>query len=105
MQDPTSNVQLEEQPATPKKQETSLGLSLTELGLRARAENVLLGAGINTVGDVLAALEEGDEALTKLKGFGPRSLADLKERLQEQGFSLPVEAVSPLVSDSACLNA
>ena len=95
MQDSTSDVQFEEQPTPLKGRETSASLSITELGLRARARNVLLDAGINTVRDVLAALEGGDEALTGLAGFGPKSLADLKERLRERGFPLPGEAVPP----------
>ena len=86
-----------------KQQKASPNLSVTELGLSRRASNVLLGAGINTASDVLAALEKGDEALTKLKGFGPRSLADLKKRLQEQGFPLPVETVPPLKALEAIL--
>ncbi len=59
-------------------------LSIAELGLSARARNVLLEAGLGTIGDVLAALSTGDDALTRLKGFGPKSLADLKARLQER---------------------
>lgn len=66
--------------------------SITELGLRTRAENVLLDGGISTVGDALAALEEGDDAVLSLKGFGPKSLADLKTGLQERGFTLSGEA-------------
>ncbi|MDY7077307.1 MAG: NBR1-Ig-like domain-containing protein [Chloroflexota bacterium] len=93
MQDPTPANQIEGPP--------SPDLSITALGLSTRAKNVLLGAGISTVGKALAALEEGGETLTGLKGFGSRSLTDLKKRLQEQGFSLPAppvpdEAVPPL---------
>jgi len=95
MPDSTPDVQLEKQPATSKEQQVSPNLSVVELGLRARARNVLLDAGINTVSDVLTALENGDEALTGLKGFGPRSLADLEERLQERGF-LPSGEAGPL---------
>ena len=69
--------------------------SITELGLRASARNALLGAGISTVSGVLATLAGGDEALTNLKGFGPKSLADLKKRLRERGFALPGEAAPP----------
>jgi len=90
-----SDNQPEEQP--------SPDLAITELGLPARARNVLLGAGISTVDDVLAALQKGDEALTRLKGFGPKSLTALKKRLQEHGFSLPVEAVPPLEALEAIL--
>jgi hypothetical protein len=63
--------------------------SIAELRLSTRARNALFEGGIDTVGDVLAALEEGDEALLGLKGFGAKSLADLKERLRERGFHLP----------------
>jgi len=90
-----SDNQPEEQP--------SPDLAITELGLPARARNVLLGAGISTVDDVLAALQKGDETLTRLKGFGSKSLTALKKRLQEHGFSLPVEAVPPLEALEAIL--
>jgi len=88
MEDPTSDVQPEQQKGSPD-------LSIAELGLRTRARNALLGVGISTVGDVLTRLEEGDKAITGLKGFGPKSLADLKERLRERGFVLPGEIVTP----------
>nr|NIV36641.1 hypothetical protein [Anaerolineae bacterium] len=92
MPDSAFNVQPQEPPI---EQSASPSISITLLGLRARARNVLLDAGIHTVGDVLAALAQGDETLTGLKGFGPRSLVDLKQRLQEQGFALPDEPAPP----------
>ena len=76
-------------------EKSSPDLSITEMGLRASARDALLGAGISTAGDVLTRLEEGDEALTGLKGFGPKSLAGLKEQLRKRGFALPDEAASP----------
>jgi hypothetical protein len=88
MQDSTSDNPLEERPSS--------DLSITEIGLSARARNVLVDAGLTTVDDVLSALRTGDKALTRLKGFGSKSLSDLKTRLQEHGFSLPEEPVSPL---------
>ncbi len=93
MPDPTSNVQ--GQPTMTEEHEPSPDLSITELRLRTRTRNALLGAGINTVANVLAVLDKGDEALTDLKGFGPTSLAELKERLKEHGFLLPSEATPP----------
>jgi len=95
MPDSPSNVQYGGQPAKLSKQGVSPDLSITELGLRPRARNALLRAGISTVRDVLAVFGQGDEALLALEGFGPRSLSDLKERLQEQGFLLPGE-VAPV---------
>jgi large subunit ribosomal protein L31 len=68
---------------------TSPELSIAELGLGSRAQTVLAGAGIHTVGDVLAKLEEGEETLTNLKGFGLKSLAALKKQLRGRGFVLP----------------
>jgi large subunit ribosomal protein L31 len=76
-----------------KAQATSPELPIMELDLSSRAKKVLVGAGIETVGDVLARLEEGDEALTNLRGFGLKSLATLKKRLRARGFVLPGDEV------------
>ncbi|MCX7683397.1 MAG: hypothetical protein N2508_15760, partial [Anaerolineae bacterium] len=73
-------------------------LPITELGLPTRIRNILLRAGFSSVGDVLAALNRGDETLTSLEGFGSRSLATLKACLQEHGFPLPIEAPPALDS-------
>lgn len=74
-----------------KAEATSPSLAIAELELGSRTEKVLAGAGIKTVGDVLSKLEEGNEGLTNLKGFGLKSLATLKKRLRAQGFTLPGE--------------
>lgn len=72
-----------------KAEVTSPQVSIAELELGSRAQAVLAGAGIKTVGDVLVKLAEGDEMLTDLKGFGLKSLATLKKRLRARGFVLP----------------
>ncbi len=72
-----------------KAMATSPGLSILDLELGSRAEKILVGAGMKTVGDVLARLEQGDEVLTNLRGFGLKSLATLKKTLRSRGFSLP----------------
>jgi len=74
-------------------QETSPELPITELELGPRAHKILSGAGIKTVGDVLTRLEEGDQTLTDLRGFGLKSLATLKKRLRARGFVLPGDEV------------
>jgi N utilization substance protein A len=56
------------------------------LGLSTRVHNSLDRAGIATVEEILAKLAEGDEELLAMKNFGPKSLAELKERLQATGF-------------------
>jgi DNA-directed RNA polymerase subunit alpha len=38
------------------------------------------------VGEVLEMLASGDETLLTIRNFGQKSLAELKERLQERGF-------------------
>jgi large subunit ribosomal protein L31 len=76
-----------------KARETSPELSIMELEIGVRAQKVLAGGGIETVGDVLARLETGDEALTNLGGFGLKSLATLKKRLRARGFVLPGDEV------------
>ena len=64
----------------------SLDFPTEELGLSTRTRNLLLGAGLGTVGDILAALEAGDETLLAIQGFGPKSLTDLKRRLEAHSF-------------------
>jgi hypothetical protein len=61
-------------------------LSVTELTLPARIRNLLLNSGLNTVGDVLNALARGEEELLNIKGFGPKSLVELKKCLAESGL-------------------
>jgi len=69
---------------------TSPELLIDTLELGTRMENVLHEAGITTVGDVIDRLQEGgDEALTDIKGFGLKALADLKRGLRQRGFVLP----------------
>lgn len=80
---------------------TSPELPIMGLDLGVRAKKVLVGAGVNTVGDVLARLEEGDETLTNLSGFGLKSLATLKKRLRARGFVLPGDELPEEVSEAA----
>jgi len=72
-----------------KAMATSPELSLADLELGSRSEKVLVGAGLKTVGDIMKKLEQGDEALTNLAGFGLKSLATLKKTLRARGFVLP----------------
>ncbi len=64
-----------------------LPIEVLELG--SRAEKALREAGVMTVGDALEWLARGEETLTDLRGFGLKSLADLKKRLRARGFTLP----------------
>jgi len=66
------------------------GVSIETLGLSTRVYNSLNQAGFATVEEILERLAEGDREMLAIKNFGPKSLAELKERLQAKGF-VPVE--------------
>lgn len=55
---------------------------IVEMGLSARVLGHLTRAGLNTAGDVMERLAEGDEGLLRLDGVGPKSLADVKQTLE-----------------------
>ncbi len=84
-----------------KERATSPELGIMELDISSRAQKILVGAGVKTVDDILAKLEEGDEALTNLGGFGLKSLATLKKRLRARGFVLPGDEVPEEADDEA----
>ena len=64
-------------------------LPISELELGTRPESTLAKAGIETVGQVLELLAEGDTALLAIDGFGRKSLAILKRSMRRRGFELP----------------
>ncbi len=72
-----------------QKAAASLEQPVTVLGLSGTAERALQDAGIQTIGDVLARLAEGDDALTSIRGIDLAVLATLKKRLRARGFTLP----------------
>jgi large subunit ribosomal protein L31 len=78
-----------------REAERSPDLPISVLELGTRAENVLREAGIETTGDALKKLAEGDETLTNLRGFGLKSLATLKKLLRARGFVLPGDEPPP----------
>jgi large subunit ribosomal protein L31 len=67
-----------------------VGLEVLDLG--TRVENTLEDAKISTVADLLNLMEDGDQALLDIKGFGRKSLIDLKKALRGQGFEIPEAA-------------
>jgi len=73
-----------------KQARISPDIPVTELDLSTRFLSLLQEEGFNVVGDILARLETGgDEALTDIKGFGLKALADLKKTLRARGYILP----------------
>jgi large subunit ribosomal protein L31 len=65
---------------------------LEELNLGKRAVEALNKAGIRNAGDVLKKLEEGEQALLDIEGFGRKSLIDMKKTLRQLGYKLPAAA-------------
>ncbi len=72
-----------------KAAELPVNLSVEELDLGKRAVASLEAAGISTAGEAVAKLQEGDDDLLELAGFGRKSLIDLKKSLRMLGFELP----------------
>jgi large subunit ribosomal protein L31 len=70
---------------------TSPDQPLATLELSNRIVNTLSRAGINTIAQALSKLEESDDAILAVDGFGRKSLIDLKKRLRQRGFPLPGE--------------
>ncbi len=75
---------------------TSPERTIEELNLGTRPTEALTKAGITNVGQVMARLAEGEAKLLEVDGFGRKSLADLKKRLRQFGYSLP-EAAEEIV--------
>ena len=67
-------------------------LPISELELGTRPETTLAKAGIETVGQVLELMTEGDKPLLAVDGFGRKSLAILKRSMRRRGFELPEDA-------------
>ena len=62
---------------------------IAELELSKRSTEILAKAGINVVGEAITALEQGEQTLLNLDGFGRKSLSDLKKALRKYGYQLP----------------
>lgn len=59
---------------------------IEDLDLNVRVYNCLKRTGITNVGEVLEKLEKGEEEMMAIRNFGPKSLFELKEKLQDRGL-------------------
>ncbi len=59
-------------------------MPLEKLDVSRRILNSLSGAGITELGPLLDKMQEGDEGLLEFKGFGPKSLQELKDALEDR---------------------
>jgi len=71
---------------------TSPERPITDVGLGTRPTDVLAKAGITTVGQILTKLAEGEQTVLDIDGFGRKSLIDLKKKLRQLGYNVPVAA-------------
>jgi large subunit ribosomal protein L31 len=81
-----------EQQKAREEARTSLERPIASLNLGTRPTEALAKAGITTVGQVLALLEQGEAALLNIEGFGRKSLIDMKKTLRGLGYQLPAAA-------------
>jgi len=65
---------------------------IAELGLATRAVDSLKKAGIENVGQFLERLNDGNEAVLAIAGFGQASLTTAKKKLRSLGYELPAAA-------------
>jgi large subunit ribosomal protein L31 len=72
-----------------EESKTSPKRPITDLELAARPVAALEKAGIKEVGQFIAKLAEGEEAVLAIEGFGRKSLIDTKKRLRALGYQLP----------------
>jgi large subunit ribosomal protein L31 len=68
---------------------------IAELELGSRPTNALDKAGIKDVGQFLAKLGEGEQAVLAIEGFGRKSLIDIKKKLRSLGYDLPEAVETP----------
>ncbi len=81
-----------EQQKAREEARTSLERPIASLNLGTRPTEALAKAGITTVGQVIALLEQGEAALLNIEGFGRKSLIDMKKTLRSLGYQLPAAA-------------
>ncbi len=78
---------------------------ITEIGLSTRVLGHLERGGLESVGQLLEHLAEGDEGLLKLDGIGPKALAEVRKALEQldlppaEAEAVPEEAV-PAVEEA-----
>ena len=67
--------------AREKAQRTFLNQQIVALDLSDRLFQILSDANLVTVGDIIAKIEQDEEELLQLEGFGPKALEQLQEKI------------------------
>lgn len=72
---------------------TSPERPIADLNLGKRPTELLEKAGMIKVGEVLEKLQQGEQTLLDIEGFGRKSLIDLKKKLRQLGYEVPETGV------------
>jgi large subunit ribosomal protein L31 len=62
---------------------------IADLGMGTRPTDALMKAGIETIGQALDRLAQGEASILEVDGFGRKALIDLKKSLRNLGYELP----------------
>jgi large subunit ribosomal protein L31 len=65
---------------------TSAETPVDEMDVSSRSINLLKEDGVATVGQVMERLNEGEESLLRIQGFGQKSLIDVRKWLRANGY-------------------
>ncbi len=73
---------------------------LSAIGLSTRLQNKLMKTRIATVGDLLDGVGKGEQALMEIPGIGPKSMAEILNRLETAGLYSIKEGVEQAVEEA-----
>jgi large subunit ribosomal protein L31 len=78
-----------EQKTAREMSRTSPERPIAEVELGTRATSALSKAGITTVGQFLDKLNQGEDVILSVEGFGRKALIDSKKKLRAMGYTVP----------------
>jgi len=81
-----------EQQSARENARTSPNRPIAELELGTRPTKALAEAGITMVGQFMDKLNQGEDAVLAIDGFGRKGLIDAKKKLRALGYDLPERA-------------
>ncbi len=77
---------IQTQTETVKQSHKVENFAIEEMELGTRVNNALAQAGLTTVGDVLALLKKGDDAVLALQGIGQTALIKIKRYMRDEAL-------------------
>jgi large subunit ribosomal protein L31 len=66
--------------------QSPLAFSVDEVKINTRALNAIKADGLETVGDIVERLNQGDDSLLAITGVGQKALIDIKKYLRANGL-------------------